>query len=154
MLFEVRRSNPEHAFVLANLIGLIESQVQKRELGRAYAGGVLALLRRNPDNASGPGLAVVAANRLPLEQSAFMKIPPDWAIEVVSPGNTRREIERKTSMYLAHGVKGVWIVYPDRRQVVVHAPDNDPLVFGDNAAITGIEPFPGVSVEVRENFGD
>lgn len=154
VLFEVPRSNPEHAFVLANLIGLIGSQVQKSGLGRAYAGGVLALLRRNPDTALGPDLAVVAAKHLPLKESAFMMIPPDWAIEVVSPGNTRREIERKTSLYLAHGVKSVWIVYPPERRVVVHTLGDEPQIFTDTAVITGVEPLTNVAIRVGEIFDD
>jgi Uma2 family endonuclease len=45
---------------------------------------------------------------------------PMLAIEVVSPGNTAEEIQRKTAAYLQHGGEEVWIVYPRSRCMMVH----------------------------------
>lgn len=45
---------------------------------------------------------------------------PMIAAEVVSPGNTAEEIERKTAAYLNHGAEEVWIVYPQTRWMMIH----------------------------------
>jgi Uma2 family endonuclease len=50
----------------------------------------------------------------------FMRGSPMIAVEVVSPGNTAEEIERKTAAYLNHGAEEVWIVYPRTRSMLVH----------------------------------
>ncbi len=48
---------------------------------------------------------------------------PDLAIEVVSPGNKARDLDRKVQQFLHGGSVAVWIVYPDTRHVVVHRND-------------------------------
>ncbi len=45
---------------------------------------------------------------------------PMIAIEVVSPGNSAGEIDRKISAYLSHGATEAWIVYPRTRCMMVH----------------------------------
>ncbi len=53
-------------------------------------------------------------------ENGYRKGSPLIAIEVVSPGNTAEEIERKTAAYLRHGAEEVWIVYPGTRSMMVH----------------------------------
>ena len=47
-----------------------------------------------------------------LTQDGFMTIPPDLAVEVVSPNDYAREVEEKVEEYLRAGVKLIWVVYP------------------------------------------
>lgn len=35
---------------------------------------------------------------------------PELCVEIVSPSNTKREIEHKVSLYFAHGAQEVWVV--------------------------------------------
>ena len=51
---------------------------------------------------------------------AFLETPPDLIVEVLSPGNTRREMEIKLAEYARAGVKLAWYVDPDRRVVEVY----------------------------------
>ena len=44
---------------------------------------------------------------------------PELAIEIVSLGNTKRELLKKIRLYLRHGSSAVWIVYPGKRPIVV-----------------------------------
>jgi Uma2 family endonuclease len=53
-------------------------------------------------------------------ENGYRKGSPLIAIEVVSPGNTAEEIERKTAAYLRHGAEEVWIVYPGTRSMMIH----------------------------------
>jgi|SRR5579871_3028802 len=48
------------------------------------------------------------------------KIPPDLAVEVISPGDLAYDVEEKVSMYLKAGVRSVWVVYPPTQVVRVH----------------------------------
>jgi Uma2 family endonuclease len=50
----------------------------------------------------------------------YLQGSPMIAVEVVSPGNSAEEINRKTRTYLKHGAAEVWIVYPRTRMMTVH----------------------------------
>jgi Uma2 family endonuclease len=154
VFIEIPFATAQHGFVLANLTYLIGRQTHQNDLGSAYSGGVGVLLTRSPDTVLGPDFAVVASARLPLEDPDFMVIPPDWAMEVFGSEDALESIEQKLGLYLDHGVKSVWIVYPDSRRVVIHAPATDPQVFSDAGVSSGIAPFPTVTVRVSEIFGD
>ncbi len=45
---------------------------------------------------------------------------PDLVIEILSPGNSKREMRDKYELYEAAGVLEYWIVDPDRRNVLVY----------------------------------
>jgi len=44
---------------------------------------------------------------------------PDWIIEIVSPGNTKKEMQLKFDLYEENGVKEYWIVHPGDTTVTV-----------------------------------
>ncbi len=44
---------------------------------------------------------------------------PDWVIEILSPGNTKKEMKEKFSLYEENGVQEYWIVFPDYFQIQV-----------------------------------
>ena len=44
---------------------------------------------------------------------------PDWIIEILSPGNSRKEMKEKYSLYEENGVKEYWIVSPENQFVQV-----------------------------------
>jgi Uma2 family endonuclease len=48
---------------------------------------------------------------------------PDLAVEVVSPSETARDLQRKVTLLLAGGSQMVWVVYPETQTVTVHLPD-------------------------------
>ena len=50
---------------------------------------------------------------------------PDWIIEILSPGNTRKEMKEKFSLYEENGVREYWIVYPEYFQIQVFDLIND-----------------------------
>ena len=41
---------------------------------------------------------------------------PDLAVEILSPGNSHKEVKLKFELYEEAGVKEYWIVYPGRRK--------------------------------------
>ncbi len=66
-----------------------------------------------------PDVSVVHRSRLSGDVRVFQGAP-DLAIEVVSPSDTAKHLERKVDAYLQGGAKSVWIVYPDARSVTVY----------------------------------
>lgn len=58
---------------------------------------------------------------------------PDLIVEVLSPGNSKHEIQTKFELYEEAGVKEYWIVEPKNRIVLVYTLDN--------VKYTGLKPF-------------
>lgn len=44
---------------------------------------------------------------------------PDWIIEILSPGNTKKETQEKFSLYEENLVKEYWIVQPGDQNILV-----------------------------------
>jgi Uma2 family endonuclease len=55
--------------------------------------------------------------------SEWFQGSPMIAIEIVSPGNTAWEIDRKVSAYLQEGAAEVWVVYPATRSMTAFRKD-------------------------------
>jgi Uma2 family endonuclease len=49
---------------------------------------------------------------------------PDMVVEILSPGNSKREMKDKFELYQEAGVLEYWIVDPEHRVVLVHALDS------------------------------
>jgi Uma2 family endonuclease len=85
---------------------------------------------------------------------AFLEVPPDLAVEVLSPSNTRREMEIKLDEYAKAGVKLVWYVDPERKEVVVYPKGNlkRKKTLGVNDTLDGGAVLPGFAVVVGRIF--
>jgi Uma2 family endonuclease len=151
-LVEVSPPNVTHGRILITLARFIDNHIQVRGLGRLYGGDVGVVIERDPDTVLGPDLSYFISERVPTDEPVYFQTPPDLTIEIVSPGNTAREIERKIGMYLAFRVRQVWVVYPAKRQVVVHSPSAPPQTFHADDQLTSDEILPGLSIAVSDIF--
>jgi Uma2 family endonuclease len=88
----------------------------------------------------------------PLDE--FYPFAPDIAIEVWSPDNTEREMEKKTAHYLTHGSRQVWLLRPQDRTVRVHCVDGPVQTLRGDDLLTSDDVLPGFSVPVSELFPD
>ena len=137
------------AFLLGRLVG---NFVADRDLGRMFgADGIVRLaagLLRIPD------VGFVSWQRLPNRHSpsAVLEVAPDLAIEVISPSNTRQEMNRKLTDYFAAGVRLVWYVYPLTREVHVYTAVDRCVVVGVDGTLDGGDVLPGFSLQVAQIF--
>ncbi|MCE9561432.1 MAG: Uma2 family endonuclease [Planctomycetes bacterium] len=85
---------------------------------------------------------------------AFLEYPPDLAVEVLSPGNTRKEMEIKLGEYAKAGVKLVWYVDPERKEVDVFPKANAKRkqTFDINGTLDGGDVLPGFTLPVAKIF--
>ena len=49
---------------------------------------------------------------------------PDLVVEILSPGNSKKEMKSKFALYQEEGVREYWIVDPERELVFVYIADN------------------------------
>ena len=140
-----------HGDIAALIAAALVPFVRAHGLGRVVVESGYVLARR-PDTVRGPDVSFVRADRLPAADVAhrFYEGPPDLAIEIVSPDDRAAEVARKVQGYLRAGTRAVWVVYPDTRSIVAHAPDGLARLHGPDDAIDGGDVLPGFRVPLAE----
>ena len=79
----------------------------------------------------------------------------DWIIEIVSPGNTKKEIDDKFEIYQENGVKEYWIIQPTDETVTVFDLKDDAYQFRkiyNNVDEAAVGIFPYFKIDLREVF--
>lgn len=129
--------------------------VEERNLGLVT--GEQGFLRLTTGRVRGPDVAFVAWNKLPDGRGPDAPVPklaPTLAVEVISPGNTKREMEEKLADYFRSGVELVWYVYPDRKQVEVFTGPEAKIVLGETDTLDGGNVLPGFALSLAELFAE
>ncbi len=97
------------------------------------------ILTRNGRNwVPTPDLLYISYERLPesWNENEACPIPPDLAIEIISPGQTFGEMALKAQDYLNAGVLRVWVVDSKARSITVFYPDAAPKTYMGEEVIT------------------
>lgn len=81
---------------------------------------------------------------------------PDLVIEVLSPGNTRKEMREKYALYEEAGVKEYWLVIPHEKTVLVYSRNADGIFVGKQP-LTDQETLetailPDLTIDLKEVF--
>ncbi len=154
---ELRTMSPAghwHGDVCSVLDRLLSTYVHENKLGKVYVNDTGFVLARKPDTVLAPDLAFVRRGRLPKTRNGFFVGPPDLAIEVRSPGDSRRSVREKAQEWLAHGTSCVWIVDPRKQMVTIMEPLRDARELAGDDELTGGALVPGFAVSLRTIFAD
>ncbi|MFO0848191.1 MAG: Uma2 family endonuclease [Gemmataceae bacterium] len=137
---------------------LILAFAVERQLGTVYGsqGGMRFRvgLVRMPDVSFFRWDSVDNPDDLEDPDGAFVEVPPDLAVEVLSPGNTPKEMAIKLGEYAAAGVNLVWYVDPDRKEVTVYpkGKERGKKVLGLDEVLDGGTVLPGFTLPVATIF--
>jgi Uma2 family endonuclease len=81
---------------------------------------------------------------------------PDIAVEILSPGNNKKELRNKYEVYQEAGVKEYWIIHPSERTFLKYTLDDKELFQPSKLMIGGDEitslVLPGFSMDLDEVF--
>lgn len=81
---------------------------------------------------------------------------PDLIVEILSPGNSRKEMKEKFEVYEENGVKEYWLVYPFDEYVMVYTLNEKGKFIGSKPLVEGefiqSTVLPGLEIEVGEVF--
>ena len=149
----VSPTNPEHFLVTGNVFGPLWSFVNERGLGVVGGEGGF-LLEVDPDTMLAPDVAFVPWDRFPPKgrRRGFQPIVPDLVVEVLSPSNTAAEVNEKVRIYLAAGVRLVWVVDPVAEVVTVYEPDGAARLLRPGEALDGGAVLPGFALPLDDLF--
>jgi Uma2 family endonuclease len=100
-------------------------------------------------------VSFIAMDRLPPEQQrsqGYVTIPPDLAVEVVSPNDRVSELDEKVDEYQRAGVKLIWIIHPETRTVDVLRSDGSVSRLRAEDELSGEDVIPGFRCVVGALF--
>jgi Uma2 family endonuclease len=139
---------------LAMHIGrLIGNFTEEHDLG--FVAGADATVKLMPRLVRIPDVCFVSWNQLPRREypeEAIPELAPALAVEVLSKGNTDKEMERKLKEYFFAGVRLVWFVDPDTRTATVYTAPDQSVALEENQSFTGGDVLPGFRLPLRELF--
>jgi Uma2 family endonuclease len=117
-LIEMTRPGYKHNRVMQHLLVELVMYFRKHPPGEALISENLYAL--SPNTRRSPDVAIILGDRRDeLKDAKVIPIIPDIAAEVLSPSETPRMIHRKLKQYFAAGVKEVWLIDPDSREVEI-----------------------------------
>lgn len=147
-------SGGEHSVVAIRLGARIEQFVSSQNLGIVFGAECGFRLEADPDTVLAPDVAFVRQERVPPAgpPQGFWPGAPDLAVEVASPGDSKRELDEKAAAWLRAGTHEVWVVMPRKRCVTVYAPDNSRRTFASQELLDGGTVLPGFSCRVGDLF--
>lgn len=155
-----KRPTETHAMIAATIVFLLKLWTRERGQGRVL---VEAHYRFSQDQEAGnirvPDVSLRLDPQEPSVKRGFIQGAPDLAVEIQSPSQSVARMRDKAVDYLAHGVRMVWLVYPDQGLLDVYERregQSEPhitIVLPDDT-IPGGELLPGFSVTAAELFAE
>ncbi|MFO0953053.1 MAG: Uma2 family endonuclease [Isosphaeraceae bacterium] len=150
-----KRMGAESAWIAGEVFAYIREICRYGRLGWAFGTEVgYRCFPDDPDRVRRPDASFVRAGRLPGERlpEGFVTLPPDLAVEVISPHDLAEEVERKVDEYLRAGVRLVWVLSPKTRSVRVHRLDGSISGLRGGDELTGDDVLPGFRCPVNVLF--
>lgn len=140
-----------HGEADAMLVYLLVSFVLPRRLGRIRQNAGF-VFERNPDTVCAPDISFMAAHRAADFDKPYPDGAPELAVEILSPGNTKKDTAWHVDLYLRTGSRLVWIVDPKRHTVTVHRPTGGSEMLSAADRLSGDDVLPGFECTVADLF--
>ena len=135
------------------LIQLLKNFLDQYRLG--VVAGEQGMIRLAPDLVRIPDVSFVSRDQFPDGRVGREPVPylsPTLAVEVLSPSNSKAEMDRKLIDYFAAGSKLVWYLDPADRSVRVYTSPEDVTRLDESQALDGGDVLPGFRLPIREWF--
>ena len=147
-------TKPLHGIVCARLTVKLGSFVEEHDLGETFGAETGFVVERDPDSVLGTDAAFVSHERLATVENfdKFFPFAPDLAVEVLSPGNTAREIEEKIAFYFGAGARAVWVFNPKKRTAAVYTSPSEFRTLSERDTLDGGDVLPGFELELSKLF--
>jgi Uma2 family endonuclease len=152
VLVEKPLGYPE-SLLAAWIIVLLGDYIRQHDVGTIA--GESGATRLMPGLVRIPDVSFVSYDRLP-DRAALSEpilgLAPDLAVEVLSPSNTKREMDLKVREYFLAGVRLVWLVDPGKRTVRVYTAPDQSVRLTEGQVLDGGDVLPGLRLPLREVF--
>jgi Uma2 family endonuclease len=143
----------KHGICCSQIAWVLQNFVKPRKLGWVTTNDTGVVLERGPDTVRGPDVAFWSIARQPQMPEGYFLIPPDLAVEVLSPDDRRGDVRAKIKDYVFYGVPLVWLVDPETRTVTVYRGGMRGTELDESDTLDGGDVLPGFACPVAELFG-
>ena len=156
---ELKKMSPagqKHGRIIVRLTEPLAKHVRDHKLGQVYAAETGFKLKSNPDTVRAADIAFVRKERLELlgETESYWPGAPDLAVEVNSPSDTVREVEKKVMEWLEFGSRSVWVVSSKLHTVTVYRSLTEIVVLTENDTLDGGDIVPGFKISIADIFSE
>jgi Uma2 family endonuclease len=132
---------------------LLQSFLEKHDLG--FLAGESGAVRLMPGLVRIPDLSFISWAQVPghaIPDDPIAGLVPDLAVEVLSKGNTKKEMQGKLRDYFIAGVKLVWFVDDRKRTVQVFTAPDQGTTRTEEDSLDGGTVLPGLTLPVKQIF--
>ena len=148
-LIPMSATSLEHAEICVNISSLLRVHVRENQLG----GKVLAEAGfRVGERVLRPDVAFLSAAGIPADLRKASPVPPDLAVEVVSPSDKLYSVIEKAFTYLNAGTRLVWVIEPVAKTVTVYRSESDFQTLKSSDTLTGEDVVEGFTCQVAAFF--
>jgi Uma2 family endonuclease len=155
-LVEMAKPNPYHSLIVLEIIFRLRLYLQQNPALKFTVFHDNTEFAPTEDILIVPDVAVVPSHLLSLPLPQSLPFMPLLAVEVLSPGNSAPEMDRKLYLYFRYGVQFYWEVYPESRSVRVYRLNESGQLVGQlltaSDTLTGDPLIPGFSLPVAQLF--
>jgi len=116
-LVERKPMGMRESHIAARIVTFLSNHVDQHQLGYVFASDLSYRCFGDPDTLRRPDVSFISNQRLPhgIPEGGYAALPPDLAVEVVSPNDLAYEVQSKVELYLAAAIPVVWVVYPNTK---------------------------------------
>jgi len=150
-VFHLSPSSSRHGQITAKLHGYLFLYLNENPIGELYAAET-GFREPGQQTVRAPDIALIQTDRLPTNPTGFSEVMPDLAVETISPNETVSETAKKTTWWLKQGVRLVWNVDPETKQVTAHHPDGQARVYAEDQTLDAGDVLPGFTLELTKLF--
>jgi Uma2 family endonuclease len=151
-LIEMSPTKKIHNRISVQLLRFIMRHVDVEQLGEIVIPDTGFRLQKEPEIIRIPDMAFIPKDRITPLDDDFYNIAPDLAVEIMSPGNTVKEIDQRVVEYFAAGTRLMWVIYPKTRRVHVFTSDRDVTILNVGDTLTGGDVLPGFVLPLANLF--
>lgn len=140
-----------HSKTCRALILLLQQWAQGRgEVGIEWA---VVLSRAGKPWVPVPDLLYISNERLSNmgDEDVPCPVPPELAIEIISPDQSFGGMAEKATDYLSAGISRVWIVDPRAKTITAFKPDQLPITYRENRVLRD-DLFPELELTAQDVF--
>ena len=142
-------ANPLHAALAARLATALNNYVDTNPIGMVFTEAHFRLWPERNDHARVPDVSFVVTARLPEDMRHYPAMAPDLAVEILSPTDNFFAVMDKVDEYLQQGAKIVWLVIPQKEEVLVCTSEGKHSV---RDVLTAPELLPGLQLSLKKVF--
>jgi len=146
-----------HTKIIQKLFSRISLFVEDHKLGEVMIDGARYILvgaRESIQRAYVPDLSYVHKDRFPddFNWNGDFFGAPNLAVEIISQGQTTKQMISKLDRYFEAGTQETWLIYPDKQVVYQYTVDGDmPLVYDISDTLTS-NLFPNLKIVLHDIF--